>query len=255
MNGMGTESRASSRKGSPSILFSSWLLSSPLPCSVLPPSPTPSSAPPSPNTHTFPSPSPSAFASLAQTIEADVPAAESAASPPPAARNHLLHGSLGPRLPDSDLSSPSHFLLEMSPCQSPTSFPARPTPPSRTVRLHSGSTPLVGTPVQWGSGGWGVGGNWCPQPLEALLGGEPCCGLSGVSSASGLGGAAGPKVTWLDADIAQAELEITERLGGKTNWGFISYGNSVFAEESTSELDPAPGEGADIGGQGHLFTV
>lgn len=53
----------------------------------------------------------------------------------------------------------------------------------------------------------------------------------------------------LDADIAQAVLEITERLGGKTNWGFISYENSVFAEESTSELDPAPGEGADIGGQ------
>lgn len=86
------------------------------------------------NHATFPS-SPLSFCFLAlsseaqtieaQTIEADDPTTESTASPPPAATDHLLWiGSLvGPRLPDSGLFSPSHFLLEMRPLSAPYSSP------------------------------------------------------------------------------------------------------------------------------------
>lgn len=124
MNGMGTESRASSRKGSPSVLFSSWLLSSQLPCPVVP---APLHSPPPLALLPFPHiPKPFSLVSScssgsdneadgAQTIGADVPTAESTAPSPcrqtlPLPPEILRADRWGPgRWLSSDLSSPSHF--------------------------------------------------------------------------------------------------------------------------------------------------
>lgn len=145
--GWGTDSRASFGKGSPSALFSSCPLSSPLPC---PPSP-----PPSLLHSAFAS---QAVSSEAQTIEADDPTAESTASPPPAARNRLLHiaGAQAARL---RLFPPSHFFLEMSPHLPPTPLHPSGLPPGgsrASLWLH----PFAGTPMQWG-GRQGQAGAHC----------------------------------------------------------------------------------------------